>query len=63
MIALGVCFPQPCSSDGRRFAASKSRLNYYNNFVRFHKDEFDEMFCKLDSTEFARSFEQNPTLS
>ena len=27
-----------------------------------HKDEFDEMLCKLDSTEFARSFEQGPFL-
>jgi len=24
--AVGVCFPQPCSSAGRRFAASRSRL-------------------------------------
>ena len=23
MLALGVCFPQSCSSDGRRFAASR----------------------------------------
>jgi len=30
--------------------------------VRFHEDEFDEMFCKLDSSEFARWFEQNITL-
>ena len=29
MLALGVCFPQPCSTDGRRFAASRSCLNYY----------------------------------
>jgi len=25
-LALGVCFPQPCSSAGRRFAASGSRI-------------------------------------
>jgi len=33
--ALGVCFPQPCSSAGRRFAASRSHLQYYrqNCFV------------------------------
>jgi len=30
--------------------------------VRFHKNEFDEMMCKLGSSEYARSFEQNPTL-
>jgi len=29
MLALGVCLPQPCPSTGRRFAASRSRLNYY----------------------------------
>jgi len=28
MLALGVCFLQPCSSAGRRFAASRSRLHY-----------------------------------
>jgi len=33
-----------------------------NLFVRYHEDEFYEMLCKLDSTKFARSFEQNPTL-
>ena len=25
-LALGVCFPQPCSSAGRKFAASRSRV-------------------------------------
>ena len=29
MLALGVCFPQTCSSAGRRFAASRSRLHYH----------------------------------
>jgi len=29
MLSLGDCFPQPCSSDGRRFAASRSRFNYH----------------------------------
>jgi len=30
---------------------------------RFHKNEFDEMLCKVDhSNEYARSFEQTPTL-
>ena len=27
--ALGVCFPQTCSSVGRRFVASRSRSHYY----------------------------------
>jgi len=63
MLALGVCFSQPCSSEGRRFAASKSRLNFYWTIVFFHKNEFDEMLCKLDSSEYARSFEQNTALT
>ena len=33
--ALGVCFPQPCPSAGRRFAVSRSRLTYYWQFVSF----------------------------
>jgi len=33
--ALGVCFPQPCSSAGRRFAASRSRLKNYRRIVSF----------------------------
>jgi len=34
-LAPGVCFPQPCSSAGRRFAASRSRLQYYRRIVSF----------------------------
>jgi len=34
----------------------------HNQLVRFPEDEFDEMLCKVDSSEFARLFEQNPTL-
>jgi len=30
--------------------------------VRFYMKEFDETLCKLDSSEFARLFKQNPTL-
>ena len=29
ILALSVCLPQPCPSAGRRFAASRSRLNHY----------------------------------
>ena len=36
--ARGVCFPQPCSSDGRRFAASRSRLNYYRIIGSFQQE-------------------------
>jgi len=34
-LALGVCFPQPCSSAGRRFAASRSRVQNYRRIVSF----------------------------
>jgi len=34
-LALGACFPQPCSSAGRRFAASGSRLHYYRRIASF----------------------------
>jgi len=34
-LAPGVCFPQPCSSAGRRFAASRSRLQYHRRIVSF----------------------------
>ena len=38
--ALGVCFPQPCSSAGRRFAASRSRLQNYRRIVSFPQQKF-----------------------
>jgi len=34
-LALGVCFPQPCSSAGRRFAATRSRVQKYRRIVSF----------------------------
>jgi len=39
-LALGVCFPQPCSSAGSRFAASRSRLKYYWRIVSFPQQKF-----------------------
>ena len=33
-----------------------------NNLFRLHNNEFDEIPCKLDSTEYARSFRKYPTL-
>jgi len=62
MLALSVCFRQPCSSAGRRFASSRPHLNHRDHFVRFHKNEFKTMLCKQDSIECARSFEQSRTL-
>jgi len=31
--------------------------------VRFHKNEFDEMLCRLDSVRYARAFQQSPTVN
>jgi len=59
-LALGVFFLQPCSSAGRRFAASRSRLQNYRRIVSFPQQKIDEMRCKLDSTENLRSFEKYP---
>ena len=39
-LALGVYFPQPCSSAGRRFAASRSRLQNYQRIVSFPQQKF-----------------------
>ena len=39
MPALGVCLPRPCSSAGRRFAASTSRLQYYQKIVSFPRQK------------------------
>jgi len=61
-LALGVCFPQPCSSAGHTIPAYRSRLDTTIQLVRFHKKQIDEMRCELDSTENPRSFEKYPTL-
>jgi len=34
-LALSICFPQPCSSSGRKFAASRARLKNYRRIVPF----------------------------
>jgi len=59
MLALGVCLPQPCSRAGRVFVGDHVCIAT-KQFVRFHKKEFDEMDCTLDSTENPRSFEKYP---
>jgi len=43
------------------FAASGSRLQYFQQIISFQSQKFDEMQCKLDSTENPRSFEKYPT--
>ena len=53
--APGVYFPQACSSAGRRFTASRSRLQIYRRIISFSQQKIDEMRCKLDSTENPRS--------
>ena len=62
MLALGICMPQSRhrAVQGCRLAASRSRLYYYSQFFRFHNNEFDEMLCKLESSEYARSFQTKP---
>ena len=39
-LSFGVCFPQLCSSAGRRFAASRSRLQNYRRIVSFPQQKF-----------------------
>ena len=64
MLALGVCLPQPCPSAGRRFPRQDHVWMTIDNLFRFHKNEFDEMPCKFNSTQYARSFQikTNPAL-
>jgi len=45
--ALGVCFPQPCSSAGRMFAVSRSRLQYYRRIVSFSQQK-NSMKCVVN---------------
>ena len=63
LLALGVCFPQPCSSAGCWSAASRSRWITTKQLVRFRKNEFNEMLCKLDSlSSHVRSNKPQPCL-
>ena len=63
-LALGVCFPQPA----RALAAGLPRQDHVykttDESFHFHNKNFDEIRCKLDSTENPRSLEKlpNPTL-
>ena len=59
-LVLGVCFAQPSWSARRRFATSES--HYYRRIVSFpQQQKFDEMRCKLDSTQNPLSLEKYPT--
>jgi len=44
-LSLGVYFPQLCSSAGRRFAASRSRLQNYQRIVLFPQQNFKVGLC------------------
>jgi len=39
MLALGVCFPQPCLSDGRRFLKCVKIMNYYQTISTFAQEQ------------------------
>jgi len=65
-LAIGVRFPQPCSSGLRALAACLPRQDHVysttdeSESFRFHNEKFDEMRCELDSTENPCSFEKYP---
>jgi len=60
-LALGVCFPQFCSSAGRRLPRQDHVYKSTDESVRFHNKKIDEIRCKLYFTENPRSFEKYPT--
>ena len=71
MLALDVCFLQPCSSAGCTFSAYRSRsegflflskeyLNYHQTIGLFPQKRNRWKPCKLDSTENPRSLEKYP---
>jgi len=63
--ALGVCFPQPWSSAGRRFATSRSRLQNYWRIVSFPQQKFrrNALWTEFHwESAFVRKI-PNPTLS
>jgi len=62
MLMFTVCLTQICSSAGRRFVASKSRLQYYRlgRIFSFSQQKFRwnaARRCKLNSTANLRSFQ------
>jgi len=60
-LALGVCLPQPCSSLAACLPRQHHVYKTTDESFRFHNKNFDEMRCKMDSTENLRSFEKYPT--
>jgi len=60
-LALGVCFPQTCSSAGRMFAstASRSRLHYYWWIV---SESFPQQRIRWNALETGVHWEMNPRL-
>jgi len=47
-LALGICFLQTCTSTGRMFAASRSRLHYYWQIVSFWQRRMNLMKCRVN---------------
>jgi len=62
MLALGVCFPQIARAMAAGLPSQDHVWTTTKQLVRFHKNKFDEMLCKVHSSEYARWFEQNPNL-
>ena len=49
-------------SHARALAAGLPRQDHTDPFVRFHKQKFNEMPCRVDPTQNLHSFEKYPTL-
>jgi len=47
---------------GRWPQVCRVKIMFESLMIRYHKNEFDEMLCKLDSDKYARAFHSNPTL-
>jgi len=56
MLALGVCLPVGMPEHWPQVCRVKITFESLDNLFRFHNNEFDEMPCKMDSTEYAHSF-------
>jgi len=61
ILALGVCLPQPCWTLDAGLPRQDHVYSTSDELCRFHNQKFDEMRCKLDSTENPRSFAKYPT--
>ena len=64
MLPLSIC--SRSSRHASALAAGSLRQDHAwisaEQLFCFHKYEFDDVLCKLNATEYTRSFESNPTL-